>query len=239
VLEQGIYPRLLACGVSSLEEYQRLMRNDNCQAERAALIDQLTVKDSKFFRSEQAMTAVGDYLRERTRKNHEQIDIWSVGCARGQEAYSLGITAAEIFAFSDVRWQVLGTDISPSAVMDAAQGNYSDKQVDGISIQRMACYFDYAHEGWQVVDQLREAVRFGISNLKDIASCPYSAFDVIYCQNVLIYFRPDMVEHILNELQSRLKPGGLLVLGAGEGSSWNSTMLNRWRPETLNAYCTG
>ena len=25
VLEQGIYPRLLACGVSNLEEYQRLI----------------------------------------------------------------------------------------------------------------------------------------------------------------------------------------------------------------------
>ncbi len=49
VLERGIYPRLLACGVSTLAEYQTLMRSEAGQAERAALIDELTVKDSSFF----------------------------------------------------------------------------------------------------------------------------------------------------------------------------------------------
>ena len=83
---------------------------------------------------------------------------------------------------------------------------------------------------------LREKVRFGSSNLKDIDKCPYADQDVIYCQNVLIYFREEMAHHIVDELAKRLRPGGLLVLGAGEASEWESPEVTRWRPETVNAY---
>ena len=42
VLEQGIYPRLLACGIANLEEYRRLIDlGQGGGLEKAALIDQL------------------------------------------------------------------------------------------------------------------------------------------------------------------------------------------------------
>lgn len=243
VLEQGIYPRLQACGVTSLQDYQLLVDSSlEGRAEKFALIDQLTVKDSSFFRQQEAMLAVGEYLRRRARENlasERELKIWSVGCARGQEAYSLGMIAAEQFAYTDTRWRVLGTDISPTAVIAAARGVYSDKQVSVLSGHRRTRFFARQEDAWQVQEHLRERVRFGTSNLKDVESCPYRELDVIYCQNVLIYFRADMVNRILDQLAQRLRPGGILVLGAGEASEWNAGELSRWRPEILNAYRLG
>ena len=240
VLERCIYQRLLGCGVPSLEEYRRLVDfGVEGDVEKAALIDQLTVKDSRFFRNTDAMGAVGDYLRRRARElegEGREFRIWSVGCALGQETWSLGMLASEQFAFTDVNWQVLGTDISPSAVVYASRGQYTDKQAGGVSTHRKTCFFDRVEEGWQVQPHLREKVSFGASNLKDIETCPFSDQDVIYCQNVLIYFREDMANHIVDELVRRLRPGGLLVLGAGEASEWDSPGVTRWRPETVNAY---
>jgi chemotaxis methyl-accepting protein methylase len=242
VLEQGIYPRLLACGVSSLEEYQGLIdRSLEGFAEKAALIDQLTVKDSKFFRHPESLEGVAGYLVRRSREVEpgRELRIWSVGCALGQEAWSLAMIAAEQLAYTDVSWQVLGTDISLSALGMAEQGMYLDKQVAGVSPQRMARFFNLVDEKWLVCDELRDRVRFGASNLKDIDVCPYSDLDIIYCQNVLIYFRPDMVNHIVDQLSQRLRPGGLLVLGAGEAPDWSSPAVSRWRAESLNAYIVG
>ncbi len=240
VLEQGIYPRLLACGVSTLEEYQRLVDSSvEGQAEKLALIDQLTVKDSSFFRSKKSMTAVGEYLRRRAREvasEDYEFRIWSVGCALGQEAYSLAMIASEQFAYTPQKWRVLATDISPSAVTYAAAGHYADKQVSGLSAHRMRHFFGREEDGWQVDKSLRNKLRFGTSNLKNIETCPYAELDIIYCQNVLIYFRDELVNHIISELVKRLRPGGILVLGAGEAPNWKSSEVARWRPETLNAY---
>jgi type IV pilus assembly protein PilK len=240
VLEQGIYPRLLACGISSLDEYQGLVGNGlQGGAEKAALIDQLTVKDSSFFRNSEALGAVGDYLLRRSREveiDKHQFKIWSAGCARGQETWSLAMIAAELFAFTDVSWNVLGTDISPSAVIHASRASYSEQQVASVSAHRRTGFFTQQDQDWHVNEQLRNRVRFGASNLKDIETCPYRDQDVIFCQNVLIYFRADMVNRIVDQMIQRLRPGGLLVLGAGEAPDWRSTAVSRWRPETLNAY---
>ncbi len=240
VLEQGIYPRLLACGISSLEEYRRLIDlGQGGGLEKAALIDQLTVKDSSFFRNEQAMKAVGEYLLRLSReveKEDYEIRVWSVGCALGQEAYSLAMVTAEYFEYTQQRWQVLGTDISPTAVIHAQRGVYTDKQMTGISKQRKIAFFEEVEDGWAIQPWLKQRVRFGTSNLRDLESCPYRGQDVIFCQNVLIYFREEMVHSILDHFVERLNPGGLLVLGAGEAPDWNSSRVVRWLPGRLNAY---
>lgn len=240
VLEQGIYPRLLACGMSSLDEYRRLIDfGQSGGLEKAALIDQLTVKDSSFFRNEQAMEAVGDYLLRLAReveKEDYELRIWSVGCALGQEAYSLAMIAAEQFQYTEQRWQVLGTDISPTAVIHARHGVYTEKQLGAVSLARRGQFFEHCESGWGIAPALKQQVRFGTSNLRDLDNCPYRGQDVIFCQNVLIYFREDMVHEILDQFVERLNPGGLLVLGAGEAPDWKSSRVVRWLPGRLNAY---
>ncbi|MEM0952526.1 MAG: CheR family methyltransferase [Pseudomonadota bacterium] len=240
VLEQGIYPRLLACGISSLEEYRRLIDlGQGGGLEKAALIDQLTVKDSSFFRNEQAMNAVGEYLLRLSReveKDDYELRLWSVGCALGQEAWSLAMITAEYFEYTDQRWVVMGTDISPTAVIRAQVGQYTEKQMANVNDARRMRFFERSGDDWVVEPRLRERLRFGTSNLRDIESCPFRGHDVVFCQNVLIYFREDTVQRILDQLVERVNPGGLLVLGAGEAPSWQSSRVERWMPGRLNAY---
>ncbi len=184
------------------------------------------------------MEAVGEFLHRKSQLTEpgETLSIWSVGCAMGQEAYSLAMVALESLQHTTHDWSVLGTDISPSAMMYANRGSFTDKQVHGVNTRRMACFFQWEQGGWQVQPSLREHTRFGVSNLKNLETCPYDGFDVIYCQNVLIYFRTEMVRTIVEQLRKRLKPGGLLVLGAGEACGWEPDNASRWRPQELNAY---
>ncbi len=239
-LESCIYQRLLGRGLPSLEAYQRVVRDGaEGDAEKAALIDQLTVKDSRFFRDVEAMDSVVEYMRGKVAAldgKGESFRIWSVGCALGQEAWSLGMLAAECFAYTDVDWQVLGTDISLSALAQAREARYPERQLHRVSEHRRRRFFSPVENGLQVQEHLKSRVVFGASNLKDIAVCPYEEQDVIFCQNVLIYFRDEMARHIVSELARRLRPGGLLVLGAGEIQDWDTSALERWRPEIVNAY---
>ena len=65
------------------------------------------------------------------------------------------------------------------------------------------------------------------SNLNQLTKAPKRNYDVIYCQNVLIYFRPEDRVEILSELVERLIPGGVLVLGLGEIINWQHPELVR------------
>ncbi|MFU1924994.1 type 4 fimbrial methyltransferase PilK, partial [Klebsiella pneumoniae] len=58
-------------------------------------------------------------------------------------------------------------------------------------------------------------------NVLDLAKAPWSGMDVIFCQNLLIYFRRWRRREILNRLAERLAPGGLLVIGVGEVVGWS------------------
>jgi chemotaxis protein methyltransferase CheR/type IV pilus assembly protein PilK len=79
----------------------------------------------------------------------------------------------------------------------------------------------------QVVESLRQRVCFMQANLLRVEQLPALPMDVIFCQNVLVYFRRWRTRHLLDALVQRLKPGGLLVLGPGEGAHWQHPALER------------
>ena len=70
----------------------------------------------------------------------------------------------------------------------------------------------------------------------ELAKAPKMAMDVIFCQNVLIYFRRWRRREILDELASRLRPNGLLMIGLGEVVDWNHPDLERVGGEQIQAY---
>jgi len=73
---------------------------------------------------------------------------------------------------------------------------------------------------YKVVPSLAAQVCCARLNVLELAKAPMSGMDVIFCQNLLIYFRRWRRREILNRLAARLAPGGVLVVGVGEGVGW-------------------
>ena len=60
--------------------------------------------------------------------------------------------------------------------------------------------------------------------------------DVIFCHNMLIYFRRWRRKEILHNLAERLKPGGVLVIATGEVVDWEHPSLTRLPKDNVQAY---
>jgi type IV pilus assembly protein PilK len=60
--------------------------------------------------------------------------------------------------------------------------------------------------------------------------------DLILCQNVLIYFKRELRNEILNQLVKQLKTGGMIVLGAGEVFGWTHPELELVNYESTLAF---
>ena len=184
-----------------------------------AVIEALLNHETFFYRdvrSFQLLDEQGLGRLHEARREARRLRVWSAGCSTGQEAYTL----AMLIAAQPERWagwsiEILGTDLSRTAIAQARAGRYSQLEIQrGLPISQMLQNFEQRGDEWFVADRLRAAVNFTTRNL--VETPPAGRFDVILCRNVLLYFSADVRRLVFGRLASAIAPDGLLMLGAGE-----------------------
>ncbi|MFG3452473.1 CheR family methyltransferase [Stutzerimonas stutzeri] len=224
-LQTNLTSRMREVGVSDYATYYRQVTNGPKGAvEWSTLMDRLTVQETRFFRHLPSFTLLTDYMQQRgSRSAAQPWSLWSVGCASGEETYSLAICASEALKHDGegAQFGVIGTDISLSALSRSRDGLYSSRRLDQLDPGLRERYFQAVPDDrFQVIPSLAARVCFARLNVLELAGAPMSDMDVIFCQNLLIYFRRWRRREILNRLAERLAPGGLLVIGVGEVVGW-------------------
>ncbi|MNF31833.1 Chemotaxis protein methyltransferase [compost metagenome] len=224
-LQTNLSARMRELGVVDYASYFRQVTDGPRGAvEWSTLLDRLTVQETRFFRHRPSFEVLERYLHERLRQGlNRPWEFWSVGCSSGEEPYSLAITAAEMLRDSErpEHFGVTGTDISLNALSMARDGQYGARKLEQIDTQLGQRYFVAQADGrFKVIPSLAARVCCARLNVLELAKAPMSGMDVIFCQNLLIYFRRWRRREILNRLAERLAPGGLLVVGVGEVIGW-------------------
>ena len=151
----------------------------------------------------------------------------------------MAICAAEVLKDSEWAGQfgVTGTDISLNALNKAREASYAARRLEQLDGELCERYFAVREDGrFQVVPALTERVCCARLNVLDVAKAPMSDMDVIFCQNLLIYFRRWRRRELLNRLVERLVPGGLLVIGVGEVAEWQHPELEAVADERVLAF---
>jgi len=146
----------------------------------------------------------------------EPVRVWSVGCATGEEAYSLAMLFAEqAHAGGEPKpVQIFATDIDQTAIADARDGFYTLNDAADVSPERLQHFFVKDNDAYRIRREIREMVLFANHNvLKDP---PFSNLDLVLCRNLLIYFNGMAQERALETLHFALKPGGFLFIGSSE-----------------------
>jgi chemotaxis protein methyltransferase CheR len=220
-IETALQPLMRELGIGSLDGLVAALvaRSDERLAE--AVVEALLNNETFFFRDRQAFDLLlgpGLARIEALRRRERRLAIWCAGCSTGQEAYSIAMHFAEHKA----RWSgwtidIVGTDVSRSAVEQARSGVYSQFEVQrGLPVVQMMRWFDeLPGAAWRIAPDLKRAVRFEVGSLVGPAA-PAERFDIILCRNVLLYFSPEMRRSAFARLASAAAEDGALMLGAGE-----------------------
>jgi type IV pilus assembly protein PilK len=211
--------------------------------EWSILVDRLVVKETSFFRHRDSIEFVRRLLQHRINNQslNDSFEVWSLGCATGEEPYSLAMVINDCFELAglDPYYGITATDISLPALQFARGGVYPKRKLEPVAAAEQARYFKEGaggRESYQVIDRLRDRVCFSHGNVLKVAEMPKVKMDIIFCQNVLIYFRRWRRREVLNELAARLKPGGVLMIGLGEVVDWTHPNLQRVADERVQAY---
>ena len=220
VLAGAVADRARAGGHATATAYYHHLAARPDAGEWDALFDRLLNGDSTFFRDGPAFAAlrrrVLPELRERRRaEGADRLALWSAGCSRGQEAYSLAVACLLDDPHRAWRVRVTGTDVSRACLARAAAGAYRAFEVRSVPAPVLCRYFAPAGADYRVAPAVRAAVEFVEFDLLGPRVGPCRQ-DVVFCQNVLIYYRADRRAEIVRRLTEALAPGGYLFLGAGE-----------------------
>jgi two-component system CheB/CheR fusion protein len=199
----------------SAAQYCALLRDDPAEAD--ALATALVIKVTGFFRD----SPLWDKLRhsilpemvERAGPGGE-VRVWSIGCASGEEAYSIAMLLHDLTSTHDFTFKVFATDRDAGAIAAAGRGRFSGAQVHVVPAELLNRWFVPSAEGYMVRRELRRSIVFGVHDL--VKDAPISRLDLILCRNLFIYLDAAGQRRSLMHLSQALKPADLLVLGKSE-----------------------
>jgi chemotaxis protein methyltransferase CheR len=195
------------------------------------LASHLTVNETYFWREPLAFEALENIILPELLKSRyfssKKIRIWSAGCSGGEEPYSIAIALSRVIP-DIAHWDItiLATDISPTMLEKAVSGVYGKWSFRGTPQWLKENYFKEIEKNkFEIIPKIKSLVNFRYLNLAENEyPSPINntnAMDIIYCRNVLMYFKQSRFQHIAKGLHNSLVDGGYLIVSSSELSSQN------------------
>jgi chemotaxis protein methyltransferase CheR len=229
----------------SRPDYLRRVLGPSGSEEMAALIDELTIGETYFFRYPAQFDALRNVVLPEClarRASDRTLRIWSAGCSSGAEPYSVAIMLRRDFAGPTAGWniEILGTDINRKALAQARRGSFTDWELrESSDAMKSACFVEEERR-WSLRPQYRDLVEFRYQNLVaeiDTITRDYAGyFDIILCRNVMIYFSPALMRRLVRLFNDCMARGGWLFVGHAEPYFEIASILPPVRLEGVTLY---
>ncbi len=216
-LRRQLQRRMAIRQVGNLEAYLPLLAAEPEEAQ--ALVQNLLVTVTEFFRDSQAFDALRDLLQEYVdqRDSDERLRVWVPGCATGKEVYSIAMLVSEVLGHpADLakHLKIFGTDLDEPSLIIGRRAIYPISSAAGIPAGLRRRFVIEHGEELEISEELRNCAVFARHDVG--ADPPFPNLDLVSCRNTLIYFTPPMQDRVLNLFRFGLLPGGLLFLGSSE-----------------------
>ena len=185
---------------------------------------------SNFFRNPLVYELLGSRLLPDLLAENRDLRIWSLGCAEGEEPYSLAMMLAELLKKErSFHVEILGTDLDAEAIRRGVKGEYPEGELEEVKKKYLDTFFrripstgklisDQRHL-YRVQDEIKSMVKLEcgdiIRELKQRAASGRT-FHVVLCRNVLIYMNRALQEKICGYISDIIRQGGYFIIGESE-----------------------
>ena len=222
-LNRSIEKRMEVINCVSREQYIQLLSDDN-RIEAEDLQKSMQICYSEFFRNSLSFATLEKIVIPALVLNSakkREIRIWSAACAAGQEVYSLSILFNEFSNVQKRNFRIFATDYSEKEIDKAIKAVYPASSVEFLPLRYLNRWFTRKGSSYVANDELKMNIDFSTFDLlnKELncpPTCIYGDFDLIFCANVLFYYKPEYRRLILDKLSNSLSNNGLLICDEAE-----------------------
>lgn len=204
-----------------------LLKNPNSEIIND-FISSLTTNKTHFFREDSHFNWLAQYLKSHFER-HSELRIWCAAASTGQEPYTTAIVLRENLSSQQLaKTKFLATDIDLQVLKKAAEGVYTNSEMEGCPENLRTKYFEVRKApelSYRAKDEIAKMIRFAPLNLIQDSYPFQHKFHIVFCRNVLIYFDPPTTHKVIENLASALVPGGHLILGHSESGTVKSSLI--------------
>ena len=200
------------------------------------LLREMLINVTNFFRDPEAFEVLAkNVLPELLHDKPDDyvLRVWVVGCATGEEAYSIAMAVREYAEETgrDYKVQIFATDLDETSIATARAGIFPANIALDVPQSRLAKFFLKEEKSYRVRKDIRDGIVFAVQDVAKDA--PFTRLDFLSCRNVLIYMESELQERLLALFHYSLKPGGMLLLGSSESVGARSdlfrTIDRKWK----------
>ena len=208
--------RLKERETSSKLDYYKLLQDN--EKEISALYHNLLIGVTEFFRDGLSFEYLEEEIIPRLfDKNRDEIRIWVIACATGEEAYSIAISFQIVADAMDYKGKIsiFATDVDSRSIETASNGIYPYEKLKNLSNIRLEEFFTKLPDGLYKIDpNIRKQIVF---SRHDALSDPaFTRINMISCRNFMIYLKKNTQEKLLSTIHFSLALEGYFFLGASE-----------------------
>lgn len=217
--------RLQETKASSYSAYTDYLRSHPAEIDN--LVAALTIKVTSFFRNPLVFELLSSRVLPEVMPRVSSLRIWSLGCASGEEPYSLAIIIRDLMDHEkeEVNVEITATDIDAGAIGKAKRGEYPESGLGEVRKKYVDRFFQAIREPatkgltYRVNERIRSMVSFEtddiISGLKRARDAGRT-YQIVFCRNLLIYMNRALQEEVAGNIEEILSPAGYLVIGESE-----------------------
>lgn len=225
MLEDRIAKRMQALGVTTLRDYYDCLTIKAIrQAELVALLNEITIGETCFFRNQPQLDGIRNIVlpkivEARAKLPLKHLRIWSAGCSTGEEPYTLSMMMLEEISDRLKGWtfEIMATDLNERSLAHAQHGAYGTYSTRNLTPHFRNKYFVARNDTLQVNAEIKSHIKFSRVNLSDNARMAFmKGLDIVLCCNVLIYFDGASKKRVIQHFYNGLLPHGYLFLGHSE-----------------------
>jgi chemotaxis protein methyltransferase CheR len=206
------------------EYFERLTIRPERQAELVALLNEITIGETCFFRNQPQLDAlrqivIPKVIEAKASLPLRRFRIWSAGCSTGEEPYTLSMMMLEESQRRLKGWtvEILATDLNERSLAHAKSAIYGSYSTRNLTQYYRQKYFSLVGDQLQVQQVVRDSITFSRLNLSDDSRMIFmKSIDVVFCCNVLIYFDLASKRRVIQHFYNNLLPQGYLFLGHSE-----------------------
>jgi len=216
--------RIRELGLRTFDEYyERVVASPHDELIR--FINAICTNETRFFREphqfEYLRGALAPFWQREAQQGlrRRSVRVWSAACSSGEEAYTTSMTL--LGALPD-EWsvEVVATDISTKVLERAVAAVYPMERLAEVPSELHRSYLlrgvGSRAGSFRVAPRVRSTVRFQRENLVTGDLGHLGRFDVVFCRNVLMYFKDETRRQVISKLLRQLAPGGYLFVGHSE-----------------------
>ncbi len=204
----------------NLENFEALadyLEKNNPNGWKNDVISAITVNETSFFRDSHPFMNLQKLVQNEF--PGRALRILSIGCANGQEPVSISIALQECNTNCGISYRIYGVDIDIKVIEAARKNIYRKEEIlRGVPPSFQEKYFVQNPGGdYSASDGIFYWIQYHTENIvHGLEHSIEKEYDIVFLRNVLIYFKPETRERVLQYVHSIMAKGSFLILGASE-----------------------